>query len=491
MKNTPVGAEALFGANSSKLSFFVERSPVPLASRLGKYINAHAVQCQLIHHARSRDLSHAVLLAQAVPELTVKAHLVLDRAGPAVLIVPFQTKPNVDALNSFSSRNFQLIDDEQAGRLFTDCDHGHVPVLAQAYDLPLYVDEAVFSWDEVFASSGCANTLLRLNRGSVRAVLRDASVGLFSEHLLNAESVLCSEKEYSLDDIARKLSKLYRLPPMPETSVRIMHLTSNPESSLDELVMLVERDPSLSAQILRYARSALFNYRGELHCVRDAINVVLGFDRVAKLAMGISSTQAFRVPSQGALGLSNFWKHALHCAVLCEALATMSKPELDVDARESYLSGLLHNFGLLLIGQLFPPEFRMMNKLREAEPERSMAEIEKQVFGMGSAQEFIALGHGSLGAILLKLWGLPESCIKSAAMHQNEYYEGEHEVQVAIVRLANYLLSMHGVGDEPTSIDPEPLFELLGIDSDSAFRLAEITVEQGQELDGMVSDLVA
>ncbi|WP_068465872.1 HDOD domain-containing protein [Oleiphilus sp. HI0079] len=464
---------------------------MPIASRLGKYIHAHAVQCQLIHHARSRDLSHAVLLAQAVPELTVKTHLVLDRAGPAALIVPFQAKPNIDALNSFSSRDFQLIDDEQAGRLFTDCDHGHVPVLGQAYDLPLYVDEAVFSWEEVFASSGCANTLLRLSQGSVRAVLRDANVGLFSERLAPAESVLCADKEYSLDDIARKLNKLYRLPPMPETSVRIMHLTSNPESSLDELVMLVERDPSLSAQILRYARSALFNYRGQLHCVRDAINVVLGFDRVAKLAMGISSAQAFRVPSHGALGLGNFWKHALHCAVLCEALATMAKPDLNLDARESYLSGLLHNFGLLLIGQLFPPEFRMMNKLRESDPERSMAEIEKQVFGMGSAQEFIALGHGSLGAILLKLWGLPESCVKSAAMHQNEYYDGEHAEQVAVVCLANHLLAMHGVGDEPASIDPEPLFELLGIDPDSAYRLAEVTVDQGQELDGMVSDLVA
>lgn len=480
-----------FRAHYYDVMLFIERTLVPLASRLGKYINAHAVQCQLIHHARSRDLSHAVLVAQAVPELTVKAHLVLDRAGPAVLIIPFQAKPGIDALNRFASRNFQLIDDEQAGRLFPDCDHGHIPVLAQAYDLPLYVDETIFSREEVFASSGCANTLLRMSQSSVKAALREASRGQFSENLLPAESVLCSEKEYSLDDIARKLTRLYRLPPMPETSVRIMHLTSNPDSSLEELVKLVERDPSLSAQILRYARSALFNYRGQLHCVRDAINVVLGFDRVAKLAMGISSAQAFRVPSHGALGLSNFWKHALHCAVLTEALALMAKPELELDARESYLSGLLHNFGLLLIGQLFPPEFRMMNKLRESEPERSMAEIEKQVFGMGSAQEFIALGHGSLGAILLKLWGLPESCIKVAAMHQNEYYEGEHEGQVALVRLSNYLLSLHGVGDEPASMDPEPLFEMLGIDSDKAFRLAEATIEHGQELDGLVSDLVA
>jgi len=464
---------------------------VPLASRLGKYIDVNAVQCEILHHARSRDLSHAVLLAGAVPESTLRAQLILDRAGPAVLIVPFQAKTDIDALNHYSGRSFQIIDDERAGKLFADCDHGHIPLFAQAYNLPVYVDDRVFSLDTVFASSGCANSMIKLSQTALKSVFKQSNKGIFSKPLSVPESVLCEDKEYSLDDVARKLTKLYRLPPMPETAVRILHLTSDPGSTIADLAQLVEHDPSLSAQIMRYARSALFNYRGNLTCVKEAINAVLGFDRVARLSMGIASARAFRVPASGPLGLNAVWKHALHCAVLSQALALMAKPSLLLDDRESYLSGLLHNFGLLLIGQLFPPEYRLLNKLREAEPERSMSEIEGQVFGMGAAQEFISLGHGSIGAVLLKLWGLPDACIKVAAMHQQKEYQGEHESQVRIVQLANHLLSLYGIGDEPSSVNAAQLFDQLGINEVQAMSLVELTVEQCSSLDDMSRALVA
>lgn len=464
---------------------------MPLASKLGKYVETNAIQCQLVHHARSQDLSHAVILAGAISELTIRAHLMLDRDGPALLVVPFQAKPDVFAVNCYTNRNFQLIDDERASKLFEDCDHGHVPVLGDAYGLTVYVDHKILKYEQAFASSGCANTLLKLPGFSIRAAFNSSAFGSFSSPLYKTNTVVPLRTEYSLDDIAEKLNKVYRLPPMPDTAVHIMHLTADPDAGVNDLADLVEHDPSLSAQIMRYARSALFNYRGELTCVRDAINIVLGFDRVAKLAMGIASTRAFRVPSDGPLGLSSFWQHALQCAVLSQALALITKPELEVDERESYLSGLLHNFGLLLVGELFPPEFRMMNKLREADPERAMREIEEQVFGMGSAQEFLSLGHGSLGAVLLKLWGLPEACVKAAAMHHSVGYDGDHSVQVELVQLSNYLLASYGIGDETPTFDPTPLFNRLGIDADRAHELADLTVEQCKELNGMVNDMVA
>ncbi|KZX75086.1 hypothetical protein A3715_02290 [Oleiphilus sp. HI0009] len=464
---------------------------MPLASRLSKYIDENAIQCQLVHHARARDLSHAVLLAGAVAECTVRTQLILDRDGPAVLIIPFQSRPDVDAVNRFSGRQFQIIDDEQAGKLFVDCDHGHLPLLAQSYGLTVYVDHSVFELDAIFASSGCANTLLNLPRLSIRAAFHQCNKGDFSESLSAPEIVVHIEKGYSLDDVAKKLTTLYRLPPMPETAVRVMHITSDPNSSVQELAQLVEQDPSLSAQIMRYARSALFNYRGNLTDVKEAINAVLGFERVAKLSLGIASARAFTLPLDGPLGLNALWRHALHSAVLTQALSVMVNPDLGVDEHEAYLSGLLHNFGLLLIGQLFPPEYRMLNKLRVAEPERTMRDIEQQVFGMGAAQEFISLGHGSLGAILLKLWGLPESCIKVAAMHQSPSYEGEHQELVSLVQLSNYLLSLQGVGDEPCSIDFEGCCSALGIDPEQALILADTTVAQCESLDGLVNELVA
>ena len=278
---------------------------------------------------------------------------------------------------------------------------------------------------------------------------------------------------------------------MPETAVRIMHLTSDPDSNVFQLAELIERDPSLAAQVMRYARSALFAYRGELSSVKDAVNIVLGFDRVAQLAMGISAAKAFNIPQDGPFGLTKFWQHALYNGVLAQALALLAKPDLLIDDKQAYLSGLLHNFGLLLLGHLFPPEFRMLNRLRESNPEASMKALEGQVFGMGGAQDIMSIGHGSIGASLLKMWGLPETSIMVASKHTQENYSGAHEYYVSLIQLANYYLAQHDVGDEPITYDPEPLLDKLGIQAEQAQQLMEACIEQCHSLDAMIANMAA
>ncbi|CAN0601613.1 unnamed protein product, partial [Ectocarpus sp. 12 AP-2014] len=237
----------------------------------------------------------------------------------------------------------------------------------------------------------------------------------------------------TLEEVADKLQKLYRLPPMPALALRILKLTANTEATARELAELIEFDPSLTAQIMRYARSALFNYPGQITSVQEAVTRVLGFDRVAHIALGIASVRAFDVPRHGMLGMDSFWRHSLYCAFLCQRMATWC----DADKGLSYLCGLLHNFGLLLVGHLFPAEFDELNTLREANPEASMHSLEVQVFGAGNDQDILAVGHGAIGGILHRLWQLPDPVVKAAGMHQQSGYHGEHDQYVLMVQLAN------------------------------------------------------
>ncbi|HEV8078537.1 MAG TPA: HDOD domain-containing protein, partial [Marinobacter sp.] len=66
--------------------------------------------------------------------------------------------------------------------------------------------------------------------------------------------------ELTLDDVAARLQKLYRLPPMPALALRILALTAEPEATAKQLAEVIELDPSMTAQLMRYARSALFGY---------------------------------------------------------------------------------------------------------------------------------------------------------------------------------------------------------------------------------------
>jgi HD-like signal output (HDOD) protein/prolyl-tRNA editing enzyme YbaK/EbsC (Cys-tRNA(Pro) deacylase) len=430
-----------------------------------------------------------------VPELCAKCVALIDRNGPAVAVLPFLADLNLEVLNKTLGRNFQTLSKDMTNKLFSDCEPGAFPALAMAYGLPVIIDIDILENETVFSASGCSSTLLKIPGTAFRLAMRGAIKGHIAVWPEPVERLSAPDFRESApttqDGVTRKLQRLHQLPPMPETAVRIMHLTSNPDSDVFQLAELIERDPSLAAQVMRYARSALFAYRGELSSVKDAVNIVLGFDRVAQLSMGISASKAFNIPQDGPFGLTKFWQHALYNGVLAQALALLANPDLLIDDKQAYLSGLLHNFGLLLLGHLFPPEFKMLNRLRETSPEASMQEIEGQVFGMGGAQDIMSIGHSSVGASLLKMWGLPETSIMVASKHTQENYSGAHEHYVSLIQLANYYLAQHGVGDEPITYDPAPLLEKLGIQAEQAQQLIDACIDQCHSLDGMIANMAA
>ena len=262
-------------------------------------------------------------------------------------------------------------------------------------------------------------------------------------------------------------------------------MTANSEATARELGELIEFDPSLTAQIMRYARSALFNYPGQINSVQEAVTRVLGFDRVAHIALGIASVRAFEVPRQGMLGMDQFWRHSLYNAFVCQRMA----PKCHSDKGLAYLCGLLHNFGLLLVGHLFAQEFDELNALREANPDASMHSLEQQVFGASNDQQMLAVGHGAIGGILHRLWELPDPVVKAAGMHQQAGYHGEHEPYVLMVQLANGLLKERGIGDEFNPDDIVSLASSLGLSEGDVARLNEEIDNVSGELDALALSL--
>jgi HD-like signal output (HDOD) protein len=284
-------------------------------------------------------------------------------------------------------------------------------------------------------------------------------------------------------EIRRQIEKLTDLPAMPDMGLRLLQLRANPNASIPDLSRLVEQDPSLSAQVLKLARSAYYGFGGRIVTVEQAVLRVLGFDMVLHMSLGAAIGKSFRVPKEGELGLHAYWRNALYCGMICHALARQmpiaERPNLGL----AYLCGLLHDFGFLLLGHLFRQEYYILSKVLSEHPDKTIPEIEKHVLGVG---------HTQIGAWLMKAWEMPEEIILAVREHHHPDYQGEHVAYVNLVQLALCYLGEFGIGSErPTEGNKDVLLQKLGIDDADACKAIETIIADGIGLDTMARQLAA
>lgn len=292
-------------------------------------------------------------------------------------------------------------------------------------------------------------------------------------------------------EIRRRIEQVYELPPMPEMARRVLGLRNNPDASIADLAGIIELDPSLAAQVVRYAASPFYAYRGKINSIHDAITRVLGFDMVMNMALGLATGKSFHNPCDGPLGLHAFWRHAIYTATLVQALAKRMPPKSRPQPGMVYLAGLLHNFGFLLLGHLFPPEFTLLNKLVAAHPESPVTALEKCVLGMGQAQNLLEMGHAQIGAWLMQSWQMPEEIITTLHEHHNPAYMGDHAVFPHLIMVADHVLKGYEIGDAPDASLPPLSLEMIGLSEEIVVETARCLFEDCTSLDMMAHQLAA
>jgi len=243
----------------------------------------------------------------------------------------------------------------------------------------------------------------------------------------------------SVSAVERRIERVYELPPMPELGRRILALQSDSNAGVQQLAKIVQLDPSLAAQVIRYASSSYYGYTGRITNIHEAIARVLGYDMVLNLSLGLAAGRSFRIPDDGPLGLTRFWEHAVCSAVLVQKLGAILSPDMRPSAGLCYLCGLLHDFGILLLGHLFPPEFKLLNNMASANPGQPVSELESRLLGMGQARDMLAMGHARVGAWLMQAWKMPEELHTALLEHHNADYRGANEVVVHLVQLADFI----------------------------------------------------
>jgi HD-like signal output (HDOD) protein len=283
-------------------------------------------------------------------------------------------------------------------------------------------------------------------------------------------------------DMRDHILSLDQLPALPEIARRLLELKNDPLCDGQKLASVVEMDPSLAAQIVRWASSPYYGFRAKSVTVRDAINIVLGFEPVFNLAFGLCSLSPLKTPSDGPLGKRFFWRQTLAGTTLIQKLAQLMDSAERPPLAQLQLTYLLHNTGHLLLAHLFNAQFKYLVELIEANPGMPVLTIERYALGVD---------HTKLGSWLMQGWDIPKTLQDVCLHHHNPNYRGAGERLVWLVCLTDRLLGEIGVGDAcHETVEDTELYTRLRITPDSAARALGQIAEKLDELDQTITALV-
>lgn len=203
------------------------------------------------------------------------------------------------------------------------------------------------------------------------------------------------------------------LPPFPAVAQRIMALAGREDVSIQELGKLVKMDPSFSAELLRFANSALFSARREVTSLAQAITLV-GLDRIRTMATLVAVNRMVRAAARAA-ALRKVWVHSLATAMIAEESARTC----GLDREQAYTAGLLHNLGTLGLMSAYPDEYSRMLEVSDdfgfdlLETERDLFEID----------------HCAAGAYVAQDWDFPDELAAIIAVHHDLPIAGERSLR--------------------------------------------------------------
>ena len=193
------------------------------------------------------------------------------------------------------------------------------------------------------------------------------------------------------------------VPVLPATVMKLVEVTSNPESSAQDVTETILPDQSLCLTVLKFANSVLFGRPEKVDSLTKAI-AFLGFDEVKNIALSKALLNSFgELEKRHHFSLEQFWEHSFVCGMAARHIAHDLKLRQDV----AFTAGLIHDIGKLVMLRSFEDEYT---------PEKWMTEFSSEE-NLENELRFFSFTHDMVGARLLRKWHFPENLITAVAYH--------------------------------------------------------------------------
>ncbi|MEX2138705.1 MAG: HDOD domain-containing protein [Pirellulales bacterium] len=180
-----------------------------------------------------------------------------------------------------------------------------------------------------------------------------------------------------------------QLPALPQSAIRLMELSREPDNGPSEYAVPIEADPGLTGQILKFVNSAYFGFSREISNVKMAITLV-GIRTIKNFALWSAVFSLMPNPKCGPFDLKRLWQDSLRRGLLSRALAKLLGMK---DCEEAFSAALLQDMAVPLLAKELPKEYLELLEARQALGRR-LSDLERERFGWTHAQAAAAMARG-------------------------------------------------------------------------------------------------
>ncbi|MFK4026285.1 aminoacyl-tRNA deacylase and HDOD domain-containing protein [Stutzerimonas balearica] len=400
----------------------------------------------------------------------VQAVLLEDAIGSMLVLLPQDHLLDLARLTELTGRQLVAVKPDRLARLLGKHELSSAPALPPLTGSPCLYEQRLLEQPRLLLETGQPGFWLEVENDAFRRLVDRCSAGSFSVALQQIRpnldrpdddraEITQAVQSFTARRIQQRLEQTIEIPPLPHTAQRIIKLRVMPEATVDDITGVVETDPALAAQVISWAASPYYAAPGKIRSVEDAIVRVLGFDLVINLALGLALGKTLSLPKDHPQQATPYWHQAIYTAAVIEGLTRLIPRERRPEPGLSYLSGLLHNFGYLVLAHVFPPHFSLLCRHLEVNPHLHHSLVEHHLLGITREQ---------IGAWLMRYWGMPVELANALRFQADPNYQGKDFAYANLVCLAVRLLRNRAIGEGPQEPIPPGLFERLEIRPDKA-----------------------
>jgi Ala-tRNA(Pro) deacylase len=157
-----------------------------IVNKVSAYLDKRHIHYQLVTHTPTHNSLSSAVSANIPTSQLVKGVMLEDHQGNTLMaILPATHKVSLPTLNAKLNSQFHLLKEAAIYDLFSDCDHGAVPPLAEAYNIDRVYDEDLMQHPELYLEAGDHHSLIKLTRIEFGQLMQGARPLHFSHRVFH------------------------------------------------------------------------------------------------------------------------------------------------------------------------------------------------------------------------------------------------------------------------------------------------------------------